>query len=151
MNNRERWTIPGLDTVAGDTKSELFKQAIEKLSVKEKAAITAVYRKFIENAIADRTKQYRDVAHEALHEKSMLENKVREYADYDKYYAFYAVLSEQPLYRSSMNGEVTKSTYFLDGLEEAINYLKKPSQVVQHLQDPNPKSKDVNINYRNRS
>ena len=138
-------SLPSFKTLAENTTSELFKSINEKLSDREKQSIINVFRRHVDDVLEQRKSTAEKKFSEVYQDKERLEKEIKaikyEFSDYDKYKAFYLVLNDKPLWNSSFNGEITKSRGFYEGLEEAIKYIKRPTQTIQHLQDPNPKEK----------
>ena len=138
-------SLPNFKTLAENTTSELFKSINEKLSDREKQSIINVFRRHIDDVIEQRKSTAEKKFSEVYQDKVRLENELismkSEFSDYDKYKAFYLVLNDEPLWSKTYNGEITKSMDYYEGLEEGIKYIKRPTQTIQHLQDPNPKEK----------
>lgn len=138
-------SLPSFKTLAENTTSEIFKSINEKLSDREKQSIINVFRRHVEDELQLRKSTAEKKFSEVYQDRERLLDELisikREFSDYDKYKAFYLVLNDEPLWGSSRNGEITKSVDFYEGLEEGIKYIKRPTQTIQHLQDPNPKEK----------
>lgn len=144
-----------LDDFVEKSSSELLKSAVAKLTTKEKVKFSAAINKIIADNADEATVQAGEMARELndlKHRNIQLERLETERVnDIARYKGFRDTLVEPDLIgwggRSSrstdefLNVECVKEGYLV-GVAEAVEYLTtKPDQVVQHLQDPNPKEK----------
>lgn len=133
-----------LDDITHATKDEVLKSAIAKLDNKEKSRLSTIMSKHInksvnhyhDNAIAkykDAIKE-RDEAKQAAHAVKRLERDMQFYEGY------YHVIAQNKTRR----GEASITNEYLEGVDEAIEYLaKRPTQITQHYTDPNPSTRVV--------
>jgi len=152
-----------LDDFCEKSKSEIVKAIVEGLTLREKQAFTQAVRKITDDNAAEATISAANLARELSTLQSdnrRLEVWLRESnQETMRYKGFYDAVVEPELIKwggrnnkTLSDGELSVEQTYLDGVAEAVQYLlTKPDQIIQHLQDPNPKVKDVNINYRNRN
>ncbi len=146
-----------LDDFVEKSSSELLKNAVAKLTAKEKSQFSIAINKIIADNADVATVQAREMARELnglKHRNVQLERleteRVNEIA---RYKGFRDTLVDPDLIewggkgsRSTdefLNIEHVKEGYLV-GVAEAVKYLAtKPDQIVQHLQDPNPVEKVI--------
>ena len=126
--------IPSLGAIAKNSESESLKAAVSKMTQNERAILT----KAIRAICVDKLDEYHGRVQEAEARARKFEGMVCNYFFYE---AFYKTLLGKP-YTPIQSGSITIDVEMLNGISEAVEYLKTtPDQVIQHYGDPNPKEK----------
>jgi hypothetical protein len=126
--------IPALGVIAKNSESESLKAAVSKMTPNERAKLTDAIRALCQ----DQLSEYHDRVLDAEARARKFEAMVDGYFFYE---AFYKTLAGKPFVPIE-SGSITINVEMLDGIKEAVDYLKTtPTQIVQHYGDPNPKEK----------